>query len=112
MSSSNDDLERSRLTVFFRLLLAIPHFVWFALWSIAAFFVAFVNWVATLVSGRPPVPLWNFLAAYLRYWTHLYAYVLLAANPFPGFTGRRAATRSTSRSTGPSARTAGSPPFA
>jgi hypothetical protein len=83
----NDDLERSRLTVFFRLLLAIPHFVWFALWSIAAFFAAFANWVATLVSGRPPAPLWNFLAAYLRYWTHLYAYVLLAANPFPGFTG-------------------------
>jgi hypothetical protein len=82
-----DDLERSRLTVFFRLLLAIPHFVWFVLWTIAAFFAAFFNWVATLVAGRPPAPLWGFLAAYLRYWTHLYAYVLLAANPFPGFTG-------------------------
>ena len=29
-----DDLQRSRLTVFFRLLLAIPHFIWFVLWSI------------------------------------------------------------------------------
>ena len=33
-----DDLQRSRLTVFFRLLLAIPHFIWLLLWSVAAFF--------------------------------------------------------------------------
>ena len=31
-----DDLRRSRLTVLFRLLLAIPHFVWFVLWTVAA----------------------------------------------------------------------------
>ena len=30
-----DDLERPRLTVLFRLFLAIPHIVWFVLWSIA-----------------------------------------------------------------------------
>ena len=29
----DDDGRRSRLTVFFRLLLAIPHFVWLALWT-------------------------------------------------------------------------------
>ena len=29
----NDDGRRSRLTVFFRLLLALPHFVWLALWT-------------------------------------------------------------------------------
>jgi hypothetical protein len=84
----SDDLERSRLTVFFRLILAIPHFVWFLLWSIAAYFATIVNWLATLVSGRPPGSLWGFLTAYLRYGTHLYAYVLLAANPWPGFTGQ------------------------
>ena len=84
----SDDLERSRLTVFFRLILAIPHFIWFLLWSIAAYFATIVNWLATLVSGRSPGSLWNFLTAYLRYGTHLYAYVLLAANPWPGFTGR------------------------
>jgi hypothetical protein len=82
-----DDLRRSRLTVFFRLLLLIPHFVWFFLWSLAAFIVAIVNWFATLVLGRPARPLWRFLAAFLRYGTHVYAYALLAANPFPGFTG-------------------------
>ena len=30
-----DDLHRNRLTVFFRLLLAIPHLIWAFLWSIA-----------------------------------------------------------------------------
>jgi Domain of unknown function (DUF4389) len=82
-----DDLRRSRLTVFFRLLLALPHFVWFLLWSIAVFFAAFVTWIATLIAGRPPQALHRFLSAYVRYSTHLSAYVALTANPFPGFTG-------------------------
>jgi hypothetical protein len=82
-----DDLRRSRLTVFFRLLLAIPHFVWIALWSIALVFAAVAGWFATLVTGRLPGSLHNFIAAYVRYWTHLSAYFFLAANPFPGFTG-------------------------
>lgn len=82
-----DDLRRSRLTVFFRLLLAIPHLVWFWLWTVVAVLAAVVNWVATLVSGRSPGSLHRFLSAYIRYSTHLFAYLFLAANPYPGFTG-------------------------
>jgi hypothetical protein len=82
-----DDLRRSRLTVFFRLLLAIPHFVWLFLWTIAAVVAVIVNWFATLARGRSPQALHNFLGAYVRYTTHLYAYLYLAANPWPGFTG-------------------------
>ena len=82
-----DDLLRNRWTVFFRLILAIPHFIWLALWTAVAFFAWVVNWLATLVTARSPEPLYDFLAAYVRYVTHLYAYVLLAANPYPGFTG-------------------------
>jgi hypothetical protein len=84
-----DDLRRSRLTVFFRLLLAIPHFVWLVLWGIAAFFAVIANWFVTLVRGRPAAPLHRFLSALVRYQTHVYAFVQLVANPFPGFTGRR-----------------------
>ena len=82
-----DDLRRSRLTVFFRLLLAIPHIVWIILWTIGAFFVSIVNWFATLALGQSPHWAHDFLAGYLRYSTHLYAYLYLAANPYPGFTG-------------------------
>jgi Domain of unknown function (DUF4389) len=83
-----DDLQRNRLTSFFRLILAIPHLVWLALWSIVAVLAAIANWVATLVNGKSPEGLHNFLATYVRYQTHVYAYVLLIADPFPGFGGK------------------------
>ena len=75
------------MTVFFRLLLTIPHFWWFGIWSIGAPFAAIAGWFAALVTGRMPLALHNFLAGYLRYGTHVAAYVLLIANPFPGFLG-------------------------
>jgi Domain of unknown function (DUF4389) len=83
-----DDLERPRLTVLFRLFLAIPHIVWILLWSIAVFFVAIVVWFAALITGRVPEPLHRFLAAYVRYATHLGAFLYLVGRRFPGFTGR------------------------
>lgn len=83
-----DDLERSRLTVLFRLLLAIPHFVWFALWSIAVVFAALAAWLVALATGRVPAGLHGFLAAYVRYAVHLQAYVFVVGRRFPGFTGR------------------------
>ena len=84
----SDDLQRNRLTVFFRLILAIPHFVWVALWGVIALLAAIVNWFATLFTGRSPDGLHTFLATFLRYGTHVRAYVLLIADPFPGFTGK------------------------
>jgi len=82
-----DDLQRSRLTVFFRLLLALPHLLWLTLWGVLAVLAILANWVATLVAGRPPAPLHRFLSAYLRYRNHVSAYLFLLANPFPGFVG-------------------------
>jgi hypothetical protein len=83
-----DDLRRSRLTVFFRLLLALPHLIWLTLWAIVAFFCAILNWFATLFAGRSPQWLHRFLAAYLRYANHVYSFLYLIANPFPGFVGK------------------------
>ena len=80
-----DDLVRSRLTVFFRLLLAIPHLFVLALWGTVAFVIAVINWFATLVKGQSPQGLHDFLANYLRYATRVEAYLLLAGNPFPPF---------------------------
>jgi hypothetical protein len=87
LTRPDDELERSRLTVFFRLLLAFPHIVWLALWTLLVVLVGFVNWLVTLVRGRSPESLHNFLASYQRYGTHVQAFVSLVANPFPGFTG-------------------------
>jgi hypothetical protein len=82
-----DDLQRSRLTVFFRLLLAIPHFIVLMLWGIVVYFAAILNWIATLIAGTPPAGLWGFIVKFLRYSTQVSAYANLVANPYPAFGG-------------------------
>jgi hypothetical protein len=81
-----DDLRRTRLTVFFRLILAIPHLLWLMLWAIAAYLAVLVAWVVGVVMGRVPDVLHDFMAAYLRYANHVGAYVFLAADQYPEFT--------------------------
>lgn len=83
----SDDLERTRVTVFFRLLLAIPHFVWLYLWGIAVFFMTVANWSATMATGTPWETAHAFSSRYVRYTVHVYAYAALLANPYPGFDG-------------------------
>jgi len=82
-----DDLKRNRLTVLFRLLLAIPHFVWLTIWSVAAGIAIIIAWFAALFLGRVPEGLHNFIAGFVRYGTHVNAYFSVAASPFPAFTG-------------------------
>jgi Domain of unknown function (DUF4389) len=84
---NTDDLRRNRLTVFFRVLLAIPHVIWLALWGIAAYLAVFVAWLVAIFTGRVPDALHHFIASYLRYTTHVYSYLLLMADPFPSFSG-------------------------
>jgi hypothetical protein len=83
-----DDLRRSRLTVFFRLVLVIPHLIWLYVWSWVVVVVVAFNWLATLFAGRTEDDVHNFNGRFLRYWTQIYAYVCLAANPWPRFSGR------------------------
>ena len=85
----NDDLRRWRLTVALRWLLVLPHFLVLTLWTYVAFFVAIVDWFITLVRGRSPARLHGWLARFVRYQTHVYAYAYLIADPFPGFRGWR-----------------------
>jgi len=80
-----DDLRRSRATVFFRLLLVIPHFLWLGLFAQVVFVLTFANWFATLFTGRSPEGIHNFVAGYARYVLHVNAYLFLAANPYPAF---------------------------
>jgi len=78
-----DDLKRSRLTVFFRWLLVIPHVVWIYLWGVAAGFAVIVAWFAALFTGRVPTGLHNFNAGFVRYSTRVTGYLFLLANPWP-----------------------------
>jgi hypothetical protein len=83
-----DDLKRNRLTVFFRLILAIPHIFWLSIWGLIAIFAWTVTWFATLILGRTPDGLHRFLAGFLRYLCHVSAYLNLVADPFPRFGGK------------------------
>ena len=87
LSLSADDLRRSRLTTFFRLLLAVPHLIWLAFWTVVALFAAVLAWVTAVIGGRVPDGPHRFLAAYARYSNHVIAFLCLTANAFPGFTG-------------------------
>ncbi len=84
-----DDLRRSRLTVAFRLVLAIPHLLWMSIWGSVVLLISPVQWVATLIRGRPIEGLHEMFGMFVRYTTHVYAYVALAGNRFPGFLGEK-----------------------
>jgi Domain of unknown function (DUF4389) len=86
-----DDLKRSRLTVFFRLLLMIPHFAWWYVWSSIIAILVIVNWFAALIKGRTPEDMHLLLARALRYRTHVFSYLFLVSNPYPTFFGRQGA---------------------
>ena len=75
-------LERSRLTVFFRPLLILPHAVWLVLWSVAAVVAAIAQWAVVVVTAAPAASLHGFLARYTRYAAHVAAYGYLAADRY------------------------------
>ncbi len=86
--SVTGELRRSRVLVFFRLPLAIPHLIWLTLWAILALLVAFLTWICAIFIGRPPRPFHRFLSRFVRYSVHVYAFLMLVGNPFPGFVGK------------------------
>jgi hypothetical protein len=86
--SVEDDLRRSRVLVFFRLPIAVPHIVWLVLWSVLALLVGVLNWVCAIVTGHPVRPFNRFLSRWIRYSTHVYAFLFMVGNPFPGFVGK------------------------
>jgi hypothetical protein len=87
----SDDLRRSRLTVLARFLLVIPHLIWLTLYSMVAIVVVFVNWFATLLTGRTSRRRHQWIERYLRYSVFVNSYLYVLANPYPPFHGARGA---------------------
>ena len=80
-----DDLHRSRVTVFFRLLLVIPHVIVIMLWALVAEIAVVIAWFAGIVLGRVPDGLHDFMASFVRYATRVRAYYGILADPYPPF---------------------------
>jgi len=77
--------KRDRLTVFFRLLLAIPHAIVLFFLSIAWAIVIFITWLVIVFSGSYPEGLWQFNVGVLRWSLRLEAYVYLVRDEYPPF---------------------------
>lgn len=76
---------RNRLTIFFRLLLVIPHIIVLYVIFIAAFFVYIIGFFAVLFTGKWPTGLQNFVVGLLRWNTRLSAYMFLLTDEYPPF---------------------------
>ena len=82
------EMERNRLTVFFRLLVAIPWIVVAYLWGVLAYIGAVISWFAMMFTGRHPEGLYDFLASFLRFSARTSAFVLLITDEWPSFSGK------------------------
>ncbi|HET9454431.1 MAG TPA: DUF4389 domain-containing protein [Gemmatimonadaceae bacterium] len=80
--------ERNRLTVAFRLILALPHIavVWVLGW--AWMMTTIVAWFAILFTGRFPEALYEFGVGVLRWSTRVEVYLLLLRDEYPPFSLR------------------------
>jgi hypothetical protein len=79
--------RRSRLSTFFRLILAIPLAIWLYIYGIVAYIAVIIAWVAIVVSGRYPRGLYDFMAGFTRFLARFTAYAALLSDPYPPFGG-------------------------
>lgn len=77
---------QSRLTVAFRILLAIPQLIVLWLLGVAAGVITIIGWFGALFTGRLPVFAADFLTGYLRWLSRVYAYNYLLTDAYPPFT--------------------------
>jgi hypothetical protein len=86
--------ERNRLTVAFRPILAIPHWllvgepgedVGGGVVGLAATIMAIISWFAIVFTGRQPRGLWDFTNFYMRWRGNAVAYMALLRDEYPPF---------------------------
>ena len=77
--------KRNRLTVFFRLLIAIPWLIVSAIYGIGVFFAVIIAWFALLFTARYPQGLYDFNAGYLRLAARVNGFTYLQVDELPPF---------------------------
>jgi hypothetical protein len=77
--------RRSRLTAFFRLILAIPLFILVYVYAIGALIADVIAWFAIVITGQFPPLLYDFIAGFVRTATRVTAYTGLLVDPYPPF---------------------------
>jgi hypothetical protein len=79
--------RRSRLTTFFRLVMAIPLLIWLYIYAFVGSIAVVIAWLTIVVTGRYPQSLYEFVAGYTRFIARFTAYVALLCDPYPSFGG-------------------------
>ncbi len=80
--------SRSRLTVFFRILMALPHLFLLGFLGLAWSFTTALAWAVIVVTGRYPKQLYGFALGVLAWTTRVEGYCLLLTDEYPPFTLR------------------------
>lgn len=76
---------QSRLTVFFRLLMIIPHAIVLMFLGIAAYVIYVISWFAILFTGRYPEGMLRFITGVLRWGVRVNGYYMLLTDRYPPF---------------------------
>ncbi len=77
--------ERNRLTVFFRMIMVIPHVIVAGLWSYFVGLLALVQWFIILFTGQRNEGIWGMQNQYLGYATRVNTYAGILHDVFPPF---------------------------
>lgn len=75
----------SRLLIFIKWLLAIPHLIVLSVLWLVVMVVTFVAWFAILITGKYPRGMWEFVMKTLRWNARVSAYLLLQRDEYPPF---------------------------
>lgn len=76
---------QSRLTVFFRIIMAIPHALILYFLGLAVSLISLIAWFAILFTGKYPAGLLTFVVNVLHWQTRYTAYVYLLTGVYPPF---------------------------
>lgn len=75
----------SRLLIFVKWLLAVPHYIALFFLAIGAWVVAVISFFAVLITGRYPRGLFDFMVGVHRWGLRVTAYVFLLTDAYPAF---------------------------
>jgi hypothetical protein len=78
-------LPRDRVSVGFRLLAAIPHFIVLFFLTLVWCVTSFVGWLSILITGDYPKALYDFSVGMMRWHVRVEAYALLMVDAYPPF---------------------------
>jgi hypothetical protein len=79
--------EQSRLTVFFRLILAIPALILASILMQLSQILGFIGWFVCLFTGKMPQGMRDLSAFCLRYYGQTFGYLFLLTQRYPSLSG-------------------------